>query len=148
MLDKYEKMTNEELDELTVKRFGIPYQFYTTDDGIQQKKKNISVDLNLDGRYESGWNPSSADSNQCERHLFPKFDDDIIIICQHNCGINSDEFNAFIQKNPPIIEEHPEINDVHYGDAIDLADISTKDPGQINRTKVIACLMSWEKLNA
>lgn len=70
------------------------------------------------------WNPTHPDNNQAERYLFPKLQS------KHKCIFETRTYSPN-----------------RYQIEIGSYSIATTDPDQINRTKVIAALEAWRKIN-
>lgn len=124
----YNEMTNAELDRLSAEKFGIVKKF---------KAEIISDSYmwpsdNTPNQVPIFWNPTHPDSNQAERFLFKRLLEDVVVI------------------NTKYTEDQPLL--IWIGTAIDIDDeheeicCHTNDPDKINRTKTIACLEAWEKL--
>ena len=117
----YESMTDQELDRLSAERFceieGIFIHYGKEFNELMHKSK---------------WHPTHPDSNQCERWLFPKL---------HGSGLTISLYLDDLSKTKicySVLIEKYKIFSIQ---------IECYEFDKINRTKVIACLMAWDKLN-
>jgi len=123
--------TDDEIDELAVRVFRIPFQSYTTDDGIQQKKNNICADFNLNGRYEVHWNPTK-NAQQIQDYLFPKLEARIAL--EYQKGYFSITIYGILVVGDGVAQDVV----ISFRECI--------DPDQINRITTECCIEAYEKL--
>lgn len=76
------------------------------------------------------WRPCHPDSNQAERYLFPKLLDVYNMKLSHD--YHKDSFYILFKKNGCRV----------------LSGQTASEPDQINRTKVVAALEAWHRLEA
>lgn len=129
----YSEMTNAELDRLSAEIVLNRYSAegtYIDEDGVIYTTSSDAVSS------LKKWEPTDTENTQAEQRLFPWFDVGINVFTQH---LGAKEWNVFIQKEAISTDES-------FIDAVDLADVSTKDKNKINTIKVIACLEAWDKL--
>jgi len=127
MSDKYEDMDDDVLDRLSAtrtmgwiqrKRGGF-YSNYMHDETM----KSIAFHQNL-------WHPTNPNANQCERYLFPKLIGDKSIVIETAITDTSFIIDITLHKQDK---------------AIKLAQVNSLVQ-DANRTKTIACLKAWDKL--
>jgi hypothetical protein len=131
----YTNLSDPELDRLAAEKFSNVFQ-----DGVGQDV------VNFDGRMfevRKGhfkdypmWQPTHPESNQVERYLFPKLKDLHCFIDTHDDWMECYEIKILTWPKMEGEVVHP----------ILLGKAGTTDQDQINRTKLIACLEAWEKL--
>jgi len=123
-------LTNEELDKLAAEMM----EWYADEAGVyydKQTRKGVNFFTPNGDRFEvDRWNPTHPDSNQAERYLFPKLKE---------YEIYMDVEFLYQQVRATSIERNCPINFI--------LPVKWEDPDQINRTKVIAALAAWEKIN-
>lgn len=132
----FEDMSVEELNKAVAETFGNVEL-----DAVGNRVvvfKDDCFDLDADQTFDL-WNPCGPDSNQCERHLFPKLreDEDVDI----GTLLMGPWFCVEIKKRHYIAER---ILKRDFDDM--LFETETKVHDEINKTKVIACLKAFEKL--
>jgi len=115
----YESLSDQELDRLSAIKI-------MRGDVFETKTGDVWKFHGIQGISVNDWHPTDPNSNQCERYLFPKLG--IFTICQYHRS-RSSVFNV----------------DIFNGDDY-VAKVMT-DKDQVNRTKTIACLMAFDKLN-
>lgn len=125
-MSKFQDMKDEELDKLAAEMFP---EYHLAE--------NVDGALCLwddDDCIVHRWHPTHPDSNQCERWLFPK-------LKAKGCRIDTFDSNTFTFQ----IIIHLNMQELNSNTICKMSD--TLDPDQINRTKVIACLEAFSKLN-
>jgi len=140
----YTEMTDSELDKLSVemlggKKLSSPADYYSTTEFWYRVHHNLkrgdwcTFGFNSNSKI---WNPTHPNSNQAERYLFPKF-------IEKGIRVKID-FRVIGPSGAYFISLFHEDED---NETLDGPPDMTPFPEQINRTKVIACLEAWEKLN-
>lgn len=131
-MTNYTTLTNEELDRMSAE--------LVADDKKDETVVCLAfsgVDVLVNGEWIIGWHPTNPDSNQAERYLFPK-------LIENGFHVNV-EYRGYLPAWVNINRTN-EIKGKIDENFIDVEENAHKSD-QINRTKTIACLMAWDKLN-
>jgi len=137
----YQALTNDELDKLAAEMMGPTFFNYISHLSYNDGRAVIEVQV-CPTKDIFKWNPTDPDNNQVERYLFPKLKEDEWLNIE--TGYLGPFFGVEISRHHLIIERSAK------GDVSDMlaeVEVNFKDnPNQINRTKLIACLEAWDKL--
>lgn len=128
-MSDYSKMTDEELNDASAEMMGLVVVTHYIDLAEKHQMDYYQLGDEVIGPVSMhiGWCPTNQLSNQAERYLFPKLSEK----CRY---VVVDYLMGFVGVRKLVFREEMSH---HYWNGLN----------SINRTKTIACLEAWEKLN-